>query len=271
MLPLFLALALQDPLTIDEIMARVAENQTRAEDARTQWVYAQDVMARMHRSNGKLAREESSQYVVTPTATGIKRERQHFEGKYENKGKLISYDHDHYEYKGVDIDGDLISDMVEDFTSDKSKDGIRNSLFPLTAKQQKHYVYKLERREDYRGTSVYRVSFAPKHGEEDADWKGEVLIDAAEFQPLVVTTSLAWNMPGAVKVFLGTDIRNVGFKVTYKKVADGVWFPATYGGEFSVKGLFLYKRTISLSVRNDDFKKADVASKVTFETPKAPQ
>ena len=270
MMPLLLLLLLQSapPLTVDEIMARVAENQDRAKQARTEWVYRQDVLARMHRSNGKLAREESWQYVVAPRAKGFNREMQHFQGQYELKGKMISYDHPHYQYKGTDVDGDLISDLSEAFGGDETHDdGARANLFPLTKGEQKGYIFTLEGREDYRGTDVYRVSFRPSHPGEDSDWKGEAIIDAAEFQPVVVTTGLAWGIPGAVKVLLGTDLHHVGFKITYKKVADGVWFPSVYGGEFYLKALFLYKRTVSISVQNSEFRKTDVSSKIAFETP----
>jgi hypothetical protein len=262
------------PLTVDEIMARVAENQDRAKQARTEWVYQQEVLARMHRSNGKLAREESWQSVITPKPKGFDKQVLHFEGKYEHKGQFVSYDHPHYEYKSLDVDGDLISDLGEDFANDQgSNDGVGTDLFPLTKKDQAGYVFTLEGREDYRGTEVYRITFRPKrgnetsHGESQGDWKGEALIDVAEFQPVVVTTGLAWGIPGAVKALLGTDLHHVGFKITYKKVADGVWFPAVYGGEFYLKALFLYKRTFSISVKNTDFRKTDVSSKIAYETP----
>jgi hypothetical protein len=253
MVHLLLALLLQTP-TIDEIMARVAENQHRAQEARKQWVFEQDVRVRLHRSNGKLAREESRKYLVTPTPSGLERKLQQQEGG-EHKG-------------GLDLDGDLVQSFAEDDDfnmGNKNKDGVSEEMFPLTAKEQSKYIYKLEGREDYRGVSVYRVSFRPKPQTEDADWKGEALIDAAEFEPVLVSTALGWNVPFAVKALLGTDIQHLGFKITYKKVADGVWFPATYGGEFYVRGLFLYKRNISISVKNDEFRKTDVDSKITFE------
>jgi len=302
MMHLFLLLLLQaaapPPLSVDEIMARVAENQDRAKQARTEWVYQQDVLARLHRSNGKLAREETWKFVVTPQAKGFRKEVQHFEGQYEHKGKMTSYDHPHYEYKGIDVDGDLISDLGEAFGAEETHNedphtgethhdeatGVhvhvdahegeaRANLFPLTKAVQRGYTFTLEGREDYRGMDVYRVSFRPGHRGEsdhdggDADWKGEAIIDAAEFQSIVVTTGLAWGIPGAVKVLLGTDLHHVGFKITYKKVADGVWFPEVYGGEFNFKALFLYKRTFSISVKNSEFRKTDVSSKIAFETP----
>ncbi len=65
----------------DEIMARVAENQTRTEAARASFVYQQDVLVRLQRSNGKLAREEDREYTVTPEPDGIKREMVHFRGE----------------------------------------------------------------------------------------------------------------------------------------------------------------------------------------------
>jgi hypothetical protein len=37
----------------------------------------------------------------------------------------------------------------------------------------------------------------------------------------------------------------MGFAITYKRVADRVWFPATYGTEFQINALFFYKRTIN--------------------------
>jgi len=191
---------------------------------------------------------------VTPTPSGLEREVQEQDEPARKNG--------------LDLDADLIKSFFEDdeFSGgDKSRDGVSKGMFPLTAKQQAKYIYKLEGLEDYRGTSVYRVSFRPKPKTEDADWKGEALIDAAEFEPILVTTALGWHIPGAVKILLGTDIQHLGFKITYKKVADGVWFPVTYGGEFYVRGLFLYKRNISISMKNDDFRRTEVDSKVTFE------
>jgi hypothetical protein len=41
-----------------------------------------------------------------------------------------------------------------------------------------------------------------------------------------------------------------------------VWFPVSYGGEFEVRALFLYKRTMTISMANSDFRRVDVASKI---------
>lgn len=253
--------------TVDQIMARVAENQARAQDMRRAFVYNQKVVARFHRVNGKLAREEKVEYVVTPTPAGIDKKLTHFEGQVERKGRLISYDEPGKEMKDLDIDADLIRDMVNDMTGDKeSKDGIAHDLFPLTAKEQQKYDYTLEGQEIYRGRPVYRVSFRPKpHQNDGGDWKGEALIDVAECQPVVVNTELAWHIPAAVKVLLGTNIKGLGFSVSYEKFDDGLWFPVSYGGEFHIRAAFFYARNMSISMVNSGFTRAKVSSNIAYD------
>jgi hypothetical protein len=265
------AAAQSAPPDVARIMARVGANQQSAHDARQFYVYRQEQLLRMRRGSGKLAREERREYVVTPVKQGFQKQLSKFAGKYELKGKLVPYDQPEYRYKGLDLDGDLIHDMADDLMNDrKSRDGIGQDLFPLTAEEQKNYDFRLLGTEDYRGRSVYRVTFQPRrnapHGEDDPSWKGEALIDAEEYQPVQVVTSLAERIPVLVKVLLGTDIKGLGFSVTYRKFADGVWFPVSYGGEFEVRGLFFYKRKISVSMQNTDFRKTDVNSTVVYAT-----
>jgi hypothetical protein len=258
--------ALAEEPTVDQIMARVAANQARAQDMRRAYVYNQKVLARFHRTNGKLAREEKLEYLVTPTPGGIEKKLTHFEGKVQRNGRLISYDEPGKEIKDLDIDGDLIRDMVNDMTADKdSKDGVGHDLFPLTANEQGKYVYALEGKETYRGRAVYRISFRPKPHAEDADWKGEALIDAAECQPLMVNTKFATHIPMAVKVLLGTDIKGLGFTVHYEKFDDGLWFPVSYGGEFHIRAVFFYARNMSISMVNSGFTRAKVSSKIAYD------
>ena len=77
-------------------------------------------------------------------------------------------------------------------------------------------------------------------------------------------SSLALKIPAAVKVLLGTDIKGLGFSVTYQKFEDGVWFPVSYGGEFEVRAVFFYKRTISVNMTNTEFHRTNVNSNVTY-------
>lgn len=258
---------LADDPTVAQIMARVAENQARAQDMRRAYIYNQKVDARFHRANGKLAREEKLEYLVTPTPTGIDKKVTHFEGQYEKHGKLLAYDYDGQEIKNLDIDGDLIHDMINDMTGDKeSKDGVAHDLFPLTAQEQEKYNYTLAGREDLHGRPVYRISFRPKPHEDDADWNGDALIDAEEFQPVIVNTKFATRIPMAVKILLGTDIRGLGFSVSYEKFDDGLWFPVSYGGEFYVRAVFFYARHMSISMVNSGFTRAHVASRIAYDT-----
>ena len=254
--------------SVDEIMQRVAANQDSAQDLRKQWIYNQKQVLRMIRGNGKLAREERREYLILPKRKRISRELVKFEGKYENHGKYIPFDQPGYEYKGVDIDANVINSLSEDLTNDKeAHDGISPDLFPLTAKEQRKYDFQLVARETYRERPVFRIKFQPKRHPLDGDtgsWKGEALVDAEEFQPVSVHTSLAYGVPMAVKVLLGTNIKSLGFAVAYQKFADGVWFPVSYGGEFEVRAVFFYKRTISVSLVNSDFRRADVTTNIAF-------
>jgi hypothetical protein len=252
---------------IGQIMSRVAINQAKSQEMRQYFVYTQKQLLRMNRTSGKLAREERREYVVAPKARGVKKELASFQGKYESHGKYVPYDRPGYEYKGLDIDGDLINDMSNDMTDDRnSRDGIANDLFPLTYHQQLKYEFRLIGTEQYRGRPVWRVAFEPKPHQDFGEtiWKGEGLIDAEEYQPVYVTTRMALKLPVVVKTVLGTNLKGLGFAVSYRKFDDGVWFPVSYGGEFEVMGLFLYRRKISVSVMNSDFHRTDVTSNVAY-------
>ncbi len=260
------AAAAQAP-DVRTIMENVGRNQVQAVAERQEFTFHQKQLLRLHRGSGKVAREEHREYEVAPNSHGVRKELSHFDGKYEYKGKYVSYDRPGYKYKGMDVDGDLVNGFSEDLTNDEhSRDGIGISLFPLTTEEQRKYNFKLLAAEPYRGRDVYRVSFEPKPHQDfdDGTWKGEALIDAAEFQPVLVHSKLAFNIPKAVKILLGTDVKGLGFSVTYRKFEDGVWFPVSYGGEFEVRAVFFYKRTISVNLTNTEFHRTNVASSVTY-------
>lgn len=260
------AAAAQTP-DVGTIMDCVGRNQAQAVAQRQEFTFHQKQLLRLSRGNGKVAREENRDYDVAPNDHGVRKELAHFEGKYEYKGKYITYDRPGYKYKGTDVDSDLINGFSEDMTNDKhSRDGIGVSLFPLTTEEQRKYDFTLLAAEQYRGRDVYRVSFEPKPHEDfdEGTWKGEALIDAAEFQPVLVHSKLGFNIPKAVKILLGTDVKGLGFSVTYQKFEDGVWFPVSYGGEFEVRAVFFYRRTISVNLTNTEFHRTNVNSNVTY-------
>jgi hypothetical protein len=253
-------------------MAKVAENQTRSEDARSAWVYRQDVLVRLQRSGGKLAREEDRQYIVTPGADRVEREMVHFSGKYVDHGKEIAISKPGEEHKDVDIDASIAEGLGDSIGGDdESRDGVSYDFFPLNAGKQKAYIFKLKGSETWRGHEVFRITFEPKKKQaDDADqpiWAGEALIDKTDIAPVLITTHQARGVPLAVKTLLGTNLQQLGFKITYQKFDNGVWFPVSYSGEFKLRALFLYSRTISMGLVNSDFRRADVQSAVTFEKP----
>ena len=263
-----LACAFAQPPDVTTIMARVAANQSRAQELRKSYIYNQKQLLRLVRGNGRIAREERREYAITPEDRGFHKDLTRFEGKYDRHGQFVAYDRPGYEYKGMDIDGELIDDLSRDLTSDrKSRDGISYELFPFTRSEQAKYDFKLKGIENWKGRAVYRVAFQPKpHLEDMGAWKGEALIDTEECQPVSISTNLASKIPLAVKTLLGTNIRGLGFSVTYAKFDGDVWFPVSYGGEFELRAAFFYKRTISISLANSDFRRTDVTSRVAYAT-----
>ena len=128
------------PEGAEAIMARVAKSQDRAQQVRTAFVFHQDVLVRINRNNGKLAREEYSEYTVTPSASGLKKDRTLFKGKLVDKGKVVEFNEPGWEHKSIDFDADLGKSLADDLTNDeKSRDGIARDLFPLRAEEQRKY------------------------------------------------------------------------------------------------------------------------------------
>jgi len=258
--------------SVESIMARVARNQDEAQKLRLAYVYSQSLLLRFRQSNGKVAREETREYAVMPTDTGTTKELTRFAGSYEKDGRMIPYSQPGFIYRDTDIDGELINSLADDLANDRnSRDGIAADLFPLTTEEQRKYRFKLEETEERRGQLVHRITFKPANKQwDEADgtpWAGEILVDAAECQPVLVTTRLAQGIPIPVRTLLGTNLKGLGFRLSYQKFEDGVWFPVDYGAEFEVKVLFVYKRKIAISLTNSAFRRALVAANVTFESP----
>lgn len=259
------AAAGQQPETADAIMVKVAASQEGGSQSRSSFLFQQTVLVRMRRGNHKLCREERSEFTVAPGPKGFEKKLTHFSGKYAGKDGMVEYDHPHFRYKDLDIDGDLVSGLADDFTNDReSRDGIGKDLFPLTTEEQKKYAFSLVGKEMFHDREVIRLSFCPKPHTEDAPWCGEVLVDAAEFEPVLITTRLAHNLPFLVRTVLGTNVKYLGFSVAYQRAAEGVWFPVSYGGEFDVRAVFFFKRGISVSLANSGFKRVDVRSQIVF-------
>ena len=263
-------------------MSKVAANVEKAAEARKQYVYQQRVRSSLIRGRGQPSRKEDREYSVFPGEKGTDKKLVSFKGEYRKGKAMISYSEPGFKYQDNDIDGELIEDINDDLVNDKqSRDGIPHSLFPLRSKDLPQYRFSMKGEIEYKGRRTYQILFEPLKtvhcihiGSDDKDdcggqtWKGEAWIDAAELQPVRIDTQLAFSIPWGVRVFLGTNFRQMGFSVTYVRVGENVWFPATYGTEFRFNVLWGYRRTITLAMESSGFQKTDAVSKIEYDLPK---
>jgi len=260
------------------IMAKAAANVEKATDLRKQFVYRQIVISSLVRSNGQISRKENREYEVFPTEKRSEKKLVSLRGELRRGKKTTPYSEAGFKDKGFDIDGDLIRDLTNDLVDEKhSRDGIPHSLFPLREDALPDYRFTLQGEFAYQGRPTYKILFEPaeKHrcinigGDDDgcdgASWRGEAWIDIAELQPVRIFTQQAFRIPWGVKVFLGTNIQQSGFAVSYQRLAENVWFPVSYGTEFRFNVLWGYKRTVTLSLVSNGFKKTDIASTIKYD------
>ena len=254
-------------LTANDIMQRVIEHQTRAQEARKQWVYTQEVFARSTQRNKTLMREETRTFRVLPSEQGSKREELSVAGQRRVKGKLETY-------AGALTNDDSIDEWVSDLAKGgdgEKSGGIRDvfgpNVFPLAGDKLKGYSFVRKNDAEFRGHAVYVVEYKPlkegKYGFVGDPWEGEVLVDKESFQPVFISSFLAFKMPMAIKVLLGTNIRDLGFKIEYDKFGD-VWFPVKGSGEFKVDAVWFFKRNGTYSMKCYDFRKATAESSISF-------
>jgi hypothetical protein len=254
-----------DTVTAADIMKRVAENQTKAQDARAKYVFDMNVFVRLKRGNGKLAREESRDYVVAPSARKASRKLVKVEGRILDGKQESTYSEAGYRTKDMDLDGAITDSFAREVMWRKNQFGPMLDWFPMTAEHQNYYGFKLEGEEQYRGYNVYKIAF-DGHGEEDDCWKGEALIEKTEFQPVLITSHWTCKIPKAATILLGITVKDIGAKITYQRFDKDVWFPVTCGGEMKLRLFFGYARTIAFSAKNTGFRKAEVDSSVDFDS-----
>ena len=259
-----------------DIMARVAANQDRSEAERAHYTYIQH--AHVTSRSGKTIRcEETTDSRVTPSPTGSAQQLLKLDGRVLVKHKYVAYnqpmkhsDHGPGDQQGADVglglgdnnfDRELAEDLRHGLTQSKTRDGIGKGLFPLTSIAQADYSFRLIGRERMNGRNVFHLTFVPKEGT-DGSWKGDAYIDAGAYQPVVVRTAMAHNIPFAVRTLLGTSLPGLGFTVIYAPQPGGIWFPVSFGTEFKLHIFFFFNRQITLSAENRDFEQTHVNSKV---------
>ncbi len=245
-----------------EIMKKVAANQDRAQKERANFVYEAAVKVATRRTNGKLAREENTDYFVVPTPNGVERKRQLINGRYWYKGHYLDFNGDPVPDSGS-LDAQLTAGFRDDLLDDKSKDGIGKDLFPLTTDQQTHLKFEIVDQPVVSGRKAYRVRFGPAD-KNDIAWVGEAVIDQEEFQPISVYTRLSRRLPLVVRTLFGTDVPGLGFNATYARIDKNLWFPVSFGTEFRLRAVFFINRVITLSMENKNFKRTTAKSEIHY-------
>ena len=273
-------LSQEAPPDAGAIMARVAANMESSAMERSQWIYQQKVQSRFLRTNGQVARQERREYLAVPGPERTEKKLVSLAGEYhKSKKEIVRYTEPGFKKGGADFDGEIMEDLVDGLVNNKkSRDGIPRSLFPLASQDLPSYKFTYKETQQVLGRRTLRIAFEPARksnclnigGEDDEDdcrtpWKGEALIDAEEMQPVRIFTDTDFKIPWGIKVFLGTNLRQTGFSVSYTRAAPNVWFPSSYGAEFRLDVLFGYKRVITLAMESLDFKRGEAQSQIRFE------
>ena len=251
--------------TAESIMAAVAVNQDRAEQLRSQYTYQQYVHVATHKPRGKLVREESAEYRVTPTPDSTEKKLEQLTGRYLTKGHYVDFAGQPVP-DAESVDAQLVQQFRDDLGNTKSKDGLAKDLFPLTTDEQKELVFRLVGEEMMDGRAAYRVAFRPKDRDEVA-WAGEAWIDKADLEPIYVITKLSRKVPFFVRTMMGTDLPGLGFSVHYRRQSDGAWFPTSFGTEFGLRILFFLNREVSISLENRGFEHTHVQTRIEMAAP----
>lgn len=279
---LALTLAADAPPDATAVMTQMATKMEAAIDERRQFVYHQSVRARLLKTNGQPARQEKREYTAAPGTERTEKKLESLAGEYhKSKNEIIRYTEPGFKKGGMDLDGEIIEDLINDLVnSKKSRDGIPRGMFPLSAKDLPRYKFTYAGAAEHKGRPAHKIAFEPQNikknclnlgDDDDGDnecpptWKGEALVDAEDVQPIRLFSDTTFRMPGAIKMFLGTNVQQVGFSVSYERLAPGIWFPVSYGSEFRLDLLFRYKRVITLALESKDFRRATAESQITFE------
>jgi len=245
---LFLSLLASGPgPPLAEIMARVAANQTRDADLSKQFTYEQRVHVQTRHTNGKLARDETAEYLVfpDPDPKGPGRKLTSISGRYWKNGRYIEF-HGATAPEPNSLDEGLIQSFRDDMSDGEG--------FPLTADQQKTYRFELLGEQDVHGRKAWRIGFGPAD-KKDIDWTGETLIDQQNFQPVNIYTKLSRRIPFAIRTLLGTDLPGIGYNLDYQRIDDTVWLPSSYGSEFTLRVFFFLNREINASMESSGFRR----------------
>ncbi len=77
--------------TLDQIVSNVVAHQDQADKLRAKYAYTQQFRVRALRGNGKFSREEYCVYNVAPTEEATQKKLVQFQGRYQDKGRIVEY------------------------------------------------------------------------------------------------------------------------------------------------------------------------------------
>jgi hypothetical protein len=286
----------------ESVMARVGENQDRAEAERARYVYVQHAKMVSRRGNTVMC-EEITDYRITPSTEGSHEQLLKLDGRQFSKHQYLAYqalppqsvppdsrqndapkqevpptqnrdapkdaekkDPDHHDTLRVTINDDNMDrDLVENLRWNLTHDKSKDGIAA--------HLFPLSSKE--QANYVFRMIGRERlngrdvfhisfrpRKKDDFGWSGDALIDTTAYQPVLITTGMARKIPFAVRTLLGTNLPGLGFTVTYTPQPDGVWFPASFSTEFKIHVLFFFHRQIILDAQNRNFEKTHVTSRI---------
>jgi hypothetical protein len=286
-------------------MARVGENQDRAEAERAHYVYVQHAKMVSRRGNTVMC-EEITDYRMTPSMDGSHEQLLKLEGRQLSKHKYLDYhalppeqakieeaakepktqeppkdekedpakdpqkkDDDHHDTIRVNIAEDSMDrDLVENMRWNLIHDKSKDGISA--------HLFPLTTKDqveyDFRMLGRERLNGRDvfhisfrPKKKDDFGWSGDAYIDTTAYEPVLITTGMSRKIPFAVRTLLGTNLPGLGFTVTYAPQPDGVWFPVTFSTEFKIHVLFFFHREIILDAQNREFEKTHVTSRIVGE------
>jgi len=254
----------------DEILRSAREHQDRSREQQVRWIFDQEVFVRLLRGGGKLAREERRFYRVRPNMQSTDRELTALQGQVVLKGKVHPYFDTDYRHRSMDIDGELTESFSNDLMDKydpRADRGDDDSVYPLSKRMLEGHDFTFHGRDEYKRRSVFRFTFQPKpkNSPERGFWEGEILIDTASLAPVLIITHQAKGVPLVVRTLLGSNVRQLGYRLEYTERDDGTWFPSIYSAEFSFRILFGYARRVAMMSRNSNFLRASAESSIRYD------
>jgi hypothetical protein len=237
----------------DAIMARVGANQDGSEKLRGRYLCREHIHVATRKLDGKVMREETSDYEIVPTERGTDKQLKTLTGRYWHKGKYEGFNGQPVPQPNS-WDADYIRDVRRCLSEEESRCTVAAHLFPLTTGEQNKYEFRIIGQEVLVGRNAYHISFVPKN-KNAFNWSGEAFIDVTDFQPIRVFTRLSRRVPFFVRA-TGTNVSGIGYELEYRRLEDGNWFPRSYGTEYEIHLFFRINRTISISM-DTSFERAE--------------